>query len=127
MELTAGSLTTEAVRFLGKVRVTAGGAKLTGVEETHDVLVQAGQATVKGRITTGRSRLRCESGSLVVELDDDSNVTVKAESQLGRVAWAGGHSGAGDEVVMGNGAARLDVGVVMGHATVRVGSEPKEG
>lgn len=126
VELTAGSLTTEDVRFLGKVRVTAGGAKLTGIEEAHDVLVQAGQATVKGRITTGRSRLRCESGSLVVQLDDDSNVTVRAESQLGKVAWSGGHSGAGDEVVMGNGAARLDVGVVMGHATVRVGSEHKE-
>lgn len=127
VELTAGSLTTEDVRFLGKVRVTAGGAKLTGIEEAHDVLVQAGQATVKGRITTGRSRLRCESGSLVVQLDDDSNVTVHAESQLGKVAWTGGHSGAGDEVVMGNGAARLDVGVVMGHASVRVGSEaPKE-
>lgn len=126
VELTAGSLTTEDVRFLGKVRVTAGGAKLTGIEEAHDVLVQAGQATVKGRIATGRSRIRCESGSLAVNLDDDSNVTVRAEAQLGKVAWAGGHSGAGDEVVMGNGAARLDVGVVMGHATVRVGSEPKQ-
>ncbi|MDO5499776.1 MAG: hypothetical protein Q4F67_08855 [Propionibacteriaceae bacterium] len=126
VELTAGSLTTENVRFLGKVRVTAGGAKLTGIEEAHDVLVQAGQATVKGRIATGRSRLRCESGSLVVQLDDESNVTVRAESQLGKVAWAGGHSGAGDEVVMGNGAARLDVGVVMGHATVRVGAEPRQ-
>lgn len=126
VELTAGSLTTEDVRFLGKVRVTAGGAKLNGVEEAHDVLVQAGQATVTGRIATGRSRVRCESGSLVVNLEDGSNVTVRAESQLGKVAWAGGHSGAGDEVVMGNGAARLDVGVVMGHATVRVGSEPQE-
>lgn len=126
VELTAGSLTTENVRFLGKVRVTAGGAKLLGIEEAHDVLVQAGQATVKGRITTGRSRIRCESGSLAVQLDDESNVTVRAESQLGKVAWAGGHSGAGDEVVMGNGAARLDVGVVMGHATVRVGSEPHQ-
>ncbi|WP_425310025.1 hypothetical protein AADG42_15065 [Ammonicoccus fulvus] len=126
VELTAGSLTTEDVRFLGKVRVTAGGAKLTGIEEAHDVLVQAGQATVKGRIATGRSRIRCESGSLVVNLDDDSNVTVRAEAQLGKVAWAGGHQGAGDEVVMGNGAARLDVGVVMGHATVRVGSEPQQ-
>jgi hypothetical protein len=126
VELTAGSLTTEDVRFLGKVRVTAGGAKLNGVEEAQDVLVQAGQATVTGRIATGRSRIRCESGSLVVNLDDDSNVTVRAESQLGKVTWAGGHSGAGDEVVMGNGAARLDVGVVMGHATVRVGSEHQE-
>ncbi|OYO03127.1 hypothetical protein CGZ95_04895 [Enemella evansiae] len=123
VELTAGSLTCEDVRYLGKVRVTAGGAKLTGLSEAHDVLVQAGQATVKGRIATGRSRIRCESGSLNVQLDDDSNVTVRAESQLGKVVWAGGHTGAGDEVVMGNGAARLDVGVVMGHAVVRVGTE----
>ncbi|OYO18129.1 hypothetical protein CGZ93_16400 [Enemella dayhoffiae] len=123
VELTAGSLTCEDVRYLGKVRVTAGGAKLTGLSEAHDVLVQAGQATVKGRIATGRSRIRCESGSLTVQLDDDSNVTVRAESQLGKVVWAGGHTGAGDEVVMGNGAAKLDVGVVMGHAAVHVGSE----
>lgn len=123
VELTAGSLTTENVRFLGKVRVTAGGAKITGINEAHDVLVQAGQATVKGSITTGRSRVRCESGSLNVQLADDSNVTVRAEAQLGKVAWSGGHSGAGDEVVMGNGSARLDVGVVMGHCQVKVGSE----
>lgn len=126
VELTAGSLTTENVRFLGKVRVTAGGAKITGINEAHDVLVQAGQATVKGSITTGRSRVRCESGSLNVQLADESNVTVRAEAQLGKVAWSGGHSGAGDEVVMGNGSARLDVGVVMGHCQVRVGSESED-
>lgn len=124
VELTAGSLTTEDVRRLGKVRVTAGGARVTGFEEAHDVLVQAGQATLFGTVTTGRSRIRCESGSLVLQLADASNVTVRAEAQLGRVAWAGQHSGSGDEVVMGNGAALLDVGVVMGHAQVRVGSEP---
>ena len=31
---------------------------------------------------------------------------------------------AGDEVVMGNGSARLDIEVVMGHAAVKVGSDP---
>ncbi|GAB3622215.1 hypothetical protein GCM10027418_02970 [Mariniluteicoccus endophyticus] len=124
VELTAGSLTTEGVRRLGKVRVTAGGAKITDFAEAHDVLVQAGQATLTGTVTTGRSRVRCESGSLAVNLGKDSNVAVRAEAQLGRVAWAGQHSGAGDEVVMGNGSARLDVGVVMGHATVKVGEEP---
>ena len=50
-------------------------------------------------------------------------MTIKSDAQLGRVSWAGGHSGAGDEVVMGNGNARLDVEVVMGHAQVRVGSD----
>ena len=125
VEVTAGSLNTEGVRHLGKVRVTAGGAKMLDVEEINDALVQAGQATIKGSIKTGRSRVRAESGSLSIHLADDSNVTVKGDSQLGKVSWAGQHTGAGDEVVMGNGSARLDVEVVMGYATVTVGSEPK--
>jgi hypothetical protein len=124
VEVTAGSLNTERVPHLGKVRVTAGGAKLLDVREVNDALIQAGQATIKGSITTGRSRVRAESGSLNIQLGDDSNVTIKGESQLGKVSWTGGHTGAGDEVVMGNGSARLDVEVVMGHAQVRVGSEP---
>ncbi|HEY0239743.1 MAG TPA: hypothetical protein VGC37_13970 [Friedmanniella sp.] len=123
VEVTAGQLSTERVPHLGKIRVTAGGAKLLDVTEVNDVLVQAGSATIKGTITQGRHRVRAESGSLSITLGDESNVTIKSEAQLGRVSWAGGHSGAGDEVVMGNGNARLDVEVVMGHAQVRVGSD----
>ena len=123
VEVTAGSLNTERVPHLGKVRVTAGGAKLLDVDEINDALIQAGQATIKGAITTGRNRIRAESGSLSITLADESNVTVKGDSQLGKVSWSGGHNGAGDEVVMGNGSARLDVEVVMGHAQVRVGTE----
>ena len=123
VEVTAGQLSTERVPHLGKVRVTAGGAKLLDVTDVNDVLVQAGSATIKGTISSGRHRVRVESGSLSITLGDDSNVTVKSDAQLGRVSWAGGHSGAGDEVVMGHGNARLDVEVVMGHAQVRVGSD----
>jgi hypothetical protein len=122
VEVTAGSLNTERVPHLGKVRVTAGSAKLLDVTEINDVLVQAGSATIKGAITSGRSRVRAESGTLSIHLADTSNVTVKGDAQLGKVSWSGGHSGAGDEVVMGNGAALLEVEVVMGHAQVRVGS-----
>jgi hypothetical protein len=123
VEVTAGSLNTERVPHLGKVRVTAGGAKLLDVGEINDALIQAGQATIHCAITTGRSRIRAESGSLSITLADESNVTVKGDAQLGKVSWAGGHSGAGDEVVMGNGSAKLDIEVVMGHAQVRVGSD----
>ena len=123
VEVTAGQLSTERVPHLGKIRVTAGGAKLLDVTDVNDVLVQAGSATIKGTISSGRHRVRVESGSLSITLGDDSNVTVKSDAQLGRVSWAGGHSGAGDEVVMGHGNARLDVEVVMGHAQVRVGSD----
>ena len=123
VEVTAGSLNTEGVPHLGKVRVTAGAAKLLDVAEINDALVQAGQATIKGTIKTGRNRVRVESGTLSISLADDSNVTVTGETQLGKISWAGGHSGAGDEVVMGTGSARLDIEVVMGHAQVQVGSD----
>jgi hypothetical protein len=123
VEVTAGSLNTEQVPHLGKVRVTAGGAKLLDVTEINDALVQAGQATIKGTITAGRSRIRAESGSLSITLSDESDVTVTGEAQLGKISWTGGHNGAGDEVVMGNGSAKLEIELVMAHALVRVGSE----
>jgi hypothetical protein len=122
VEVTAGSLNTERVPHLGKVRVTAGAAKLLDVVEINDALIQAGQATIKGAITSGRSRIRAESGTLIVELADASDVIIKGESQLGKVSWSGQHNGAGDEVVMGLGSARLDIEVVMGHAQVKVGA-----
>lgn len=123
IEVTAGSLNTEGVPRLGRVRVTAGGAKLLDVSEIADALIQAGQATVKGAITTGRSRIRVESGSLSLQLSDASNVTIASESQLGKISWGGAHAGfVGDEVVMGHGSARLDVEVVMGHASVKAGT-----
>jgi hypothetical protein len=123
VEVTAGSLNTEQVPHLGKVRVTAGAAKLLDVAEINDALIQAGQATIKGTIKTGRNRVRAESGTLSITLADDSDVTVSGEAQLGKISWAGGHSGAGDEVVMGSGSAKLDIEVVMGHAQIRVGSD----
>lgn len=118
VEVTAGSLACSDVPYLGKVRLTAGGAELSGVAELDDVLVQAGSAAIKGSIATGRSRVRVESGQLTIELDDRSNVTVHSEAQLGRITWAGS-STALDEVVLGNGSARLDVGVVMGWANIK--------
>ncbi len=124
VEVTAGSLHTERVPRLGRVRVTAGGARLQDVTEIADALIQAGQATVSGTITRGRSRIRAESGTLNVQLGDDSDVTITSETQLGKVTWGGRHSGAGDEVVMGDGRGRLIVEVLMAHASVKAGSEP---
>lgn len=121
VEVTAGNLHVSNVPRLGRVRLTAGGATITGFEEVEDALLQAAVVHMAGRITTGRSRIRVESGQLSLKLDDESNVTVVAASSVGRVTWSGRHSGAGDQVVMGNGAARLDVTVVMGHAGVQVG------
>ncbi|MGA4508086.1 hypothetical protein ACQB6R_03530 [Propionibacteriaceae bacterium G1746] len=119
VEVTAGGLHTSKVPVLGKVRVTAGGATLNDVVEVTDALVQAGSATVRGDLKQGRSRVRVESGNLTIVLGKDANVAVRAETQLGRVSWPGEQTGSVDEYVVGNGAARLDIGVVMGYASVR--------
>lgn len=117
VEVTAGQLVCTGVPFLGKVRLTAGAAELRGLSEINDALVQAGSATLAGAITSGRSRVRAESGQITIELDESSNVTVQGEAQLGKVTF-GGITSAGDQLVLGNGTARLDVAAVMGWANV---------
>ncbi|CAI9400556.1 hypothetical protein [Aestuariimicrobium sp. T2.26MG-19.2B] len=117
-EVTAGSLKVVGVPVLGKIRVTAGSASVTDVVEVNDALVQAGSASVEGPLKQGRSRVRVESGSLSVKLTEGANVTIKADAHLGKVAWP--VEGQVDEYVVGNGSARLDIGVVMGHASIKV-------
>ncbi|MBK8461759.1 MAG: hypothetical protein IPL36_01425 [Nigerium sp.] len=118
VELTAGSLSVVDVPFLGRVRVTAGGAAIKGVRRVKDALVQAGSGNVEGGFNTGRSRIKVESGSLNVGLTPRASVTVRAQAQLGRVTWPE-DAGTPDELVVGNGAARLDLEVVMGSVSVK--------
>lgn len=124
-EVTAGSLAVDNVATLGRIRVTAGGATLRGVGRVEDALIQAGTATVEGVLRSGRSRVRCESGSLTVTLLAGSSVTIRGDAQVGRIAWPGEDSTHVDEVVVGDGTARLDVGIVMGHATIRTQEEDR--
>ncbi len=119
VEVTTGGLKTTGVPRLGRVRVTAGGCSIEGVDEVGDLLTQAGGVSVEGPISTGRSRLKVESGSLNVTLTEGANVTIRGEARLGRIAWPDGNSEV-DEVIIGNGSARLDLSVVMGMATIKV-------
>lgn len=119
-EVTGSRLTTENVPYLGKIRVSAGGANLSGVVEITDALMQAGGATLSGPLSEGRSRVRVESGNLSVQLTRGANVTIRSTTQLGRISWPGEPHGELDEYVVGNGSAQLEIGVVMGRAVVRV-------
>lgn len=119
-EVIAGSLRTEGVPRLGTVRVTAGGGKLVGVTELADALFQAGHTTIEGEVTSGRSRIRVESGSVNLNLGGGTDAAIHSDSRLGKITWSGDQAGvAADEVVLGSGRARLDVEVVMGHAAIR--------
>lgn len=118
VELTTGGLRSTGVPRLGRVRITGGSCTLEDVTEVSDLLMQAGGVTVEGPIGTGRSRLRVESGTLSVNLVRGANVAVRAEAKLGRINWPGDNDKV-HEVIVGNGAARMDIDVVMGMATIR--------
>ena len=91
---------------------------LEDVEEVEDLLSQAGGVSVEGPLRSGRSRLRVESGSLAVTLTPGASVAIRGEAKLGKINWPDGGDKV-DEYVVGNGAARLDIAVVMGMATVK--------
>ncbi|MDR1214676.1 MAG: hypothetical protein LBK54_11450 [Propionibacteriaceae bacterium] len=120
IDVTGGSVSVSQVPKLGQVRLTAGAASLTGVSEVGDLVVQAGQASLSGRFQQGWSRLRCESGQLVVKIAPDSDVTVRAETRIGHISWETTVEHSDQELVLGDGRARLDIGIVMGHASVRL-------
>ena len=123
-EVTGGSLKVAAVPVLGKVRVSAGAMRCADVTQVEDCLVQMGTATIAGTFARGRSRVRVESGNLTVRLAPDSDVTVRADAQLGGVSWPGER--AYDEYVIGQGTARLDLAAVMGHVAIRQDLTPEE-
>lgn len=120
VEITAGSLVAERLPHLSQVRVTAGSAKVLDATDPLDLLVQAGSAKVEVRPTSGRSRLRVESGSLDVRLRVGSDVRVHSDVQAGRVQWHGrDYQGNAGEAVLGSGAAVLSVEAVMGTVQLR--------
>lgn len=119
VEVTGGALLLTRVPYLGRIRITAGGATCTDVAMIEDALIQAGSATIRGTIDTGRSRVRVESGHVDVTLAPTSNVTISTQTQLGKIHWVGLEGPDVDQFVMGNGTATLNVDVVMGYATIR--------
>jgi hypothetical protein len=122
VEVIAGSLHIEGAKALDHVRVTAGSLRLHGAENPFDVLVQAGSAQVEARLTHGRSRVRCESGSLQLSLLPGSDVRVRSDVQLGRFVTEPERHGRdrNRDVVVGTGAGEIDAEVVMGSMTVKV-------
>ncbi|HMR50583.1 MAG TPA: hypothetical protein PKE40_04265 [Arachnia sp.] len=118
-EVTTAGLKTSHVPHLGRIRVTAGGATLEDVVQVEDLLSQAGGVSVEGPISMGRSRLHVESGALTINLSQGANVSIRGEASMGQISWPGDTDCAADEVTVGAGAARMDVSVHLGMATIR--------
>ena len=117
IELSGGSLRASGVERFGRLRVTAGVTEIDGVHQIEDGLFQAGNGSITGRIDTGRSQIRVESGNLSIKLAGGSNVSVRGKAHTGMISWPEG--GEVDEYVVGNGSARLDLTCLVGRIAVR--------
>lgn len=117
----AGNVRVEGVHGPITAEVQAGNCQLNDFRSPFDVLVQAGSVTASGRLNAGTSRVRCEMGSVRINLDKGSSVKITARTTLGKVSVddAGGERAVagpgGKDVTIGAGAATLDVECTMGN------------
>ena len=127
VDVTAAACTLTGLRGRTTLGISAGTATLEQIRGVLDLRAQAASVRVRARLTEGQSRVRCEAGSVVVELEPGSDVTVRTQTELGRVRLRRGEratgGGAGvrvnDELVVGDGHAALDIDAVMGSVEVR--------
>ena len=122
LDIVGSSLVVTDLPRLGKIRLSASQATITGVEVVSDLLLQAGQVSVAGKFGQDWSRIRAESGQAIVVIDPASSVVIRADAQLGRITWEGIEVSE-DEATIGLGTAHLDLGVVLGHGLVKLGDK----
>ena len=125
VDIQAGSLRVSGLKEAIKAEVQAGSAKIDGFEKQLDVTVQAGSVHANGKLTWGVSRISCEAGSVRVNLDPASSVTIQARTSLGRISLPGGESrstigGERLEAIVGGGDATLGIESSMGSVVVTV-------
>jgi hypothetical protein len=113
-DIQAGSLRTRGVRGPISAELQAGSARLEGFAAPIQIRLQAGSVRASGELHEGESEVRCEAGSVRIELDRRSDVRVSARSQMGKVELPG----RGAEWVAGSGAATLALEVAMGRIQV---------
>ena len=103
--------------------IGAGSVKVTDHVGPVRGYASSGSVTVDALIREGESRLDCELGSVALNLAVGSDVRVRGTGELGSVTiggrnLTGGLTVAGEEQVVGNGTATLDVHVRLGTAKV---------
>jgi hypothetical protein len=106
--------------------VQAGNCRVVDFKGTLNLVVQAGNISASGRLDSGVSKIRCEMGSVKVNLEKGSSVRITAHTTMGKVAIEGAHEGrdaaanSGRDVIVGSGAATLDVQCTLGSVKVTV-------
>lgn len=122
----AGSLRVDGVHGPITAEVQAGSCTVNDFRAPLNVVTQAGSFTGSGRIDSGTSKVRCEMGSIRINLDRQSSVRITARTTMGKVSIdddtgerAISGSG-GKEVTVGSGTGALDVEGTMGSVRISV-------
>jgi hypothetical protein len=123
VDLTAGAVTVRHLRGPVKLDVMAGNVRMDRVTGPLEVGIGSGTVSARVQLAQGSSRIRCEFGNIVVNLEAGSNVQVTGRAHLGKVSLPGREKGfdAGlieDTAVVGTGEATLDVETSAGAITV---------
>jgi hypothetical protein len=123
----AGNLNAVGLRGPIKAEVQAGNFRLDEFRGPINASVQAGNVTASGILLAGESTIRCEMGSVKLNLQKSSSVRITAKATMGKVSIDGGgtmkmhQGGAVREVTVGSGTATLDIDCTMG--SVRINAE----
>lgn len=119
----AGSVRVEGVHGPITGEVHAGNCTVSDFRGPLNLVVQAGNVQATGRLDSGASKVRCEMGSVKINLEKGSSVRISAHSTMAKVAIEGageraGIAHGGREVTIGSGAATLEVDCTMGSVKV---------
>ena len=119
----AGNVRVEGLHGPIASEVQAGNCKVEDFRGPLDLVVMAGNISASGRLVAGASKVRCEMGSVKIDLERGSSVRITAHTTLGKVAieGAGGEllGQSGRDVTIGAGAGTLDVDCTMGNVRLR--------
>ncbi len=120
----AGNVRVVGVKGPIASEVQAGNCTLEGFRGPLNLVAQAGNISANGRLDGGASTVRCEMGSIKLNLVKGSSVRITARTTMGKVAIqdeGGEHAmlgTSGREVTIGSGAGTLDVECTMGNVKV---------
>jgi hypothetical protein len=122
----AGSVRIEGVQGPIEGEVQGGNCQVSGFRGPLNFVIQMGNLSAGGRLDGGESKIRCEMGSVRINLEKGSSVRVTARTTLGKVSIEGagaGNVGVGQtvkEITVGSGAGTLDCDCTMGNVKVSV-------
>jgi hypothetical protein len=123
VELAAGTLRADGLTGPLRFDVRAGSARINDARGTIEAMVAAGSIRIDALLTEGASRVRCDAGSVRVNLQRGSNVLVRARPELSKLSLLGRDvvstwTGDREEVKIGDGTATLDIDANMSKITV---------